>query len=243
MGTEEYTPLDLQQSNLTAAHNYKHQGPGVGAGSGALEYVERAINFRLSERTRVLEIGAGAGEFLVACATRGATAYGVDIAEACVKHINTVVHKTPLRKKIAVLTQDISHEPLAVDDNSFDLAACTETIEHLSNPYHMVAEVKRTLVHDGLFVVAYPQPDRNLGYGGGQHAHIYPGFLKKESFELFMRQLYFKRLHGYENGSSDWSIWANYKGPGVVDAFAMGSGNYDERELYAPLDNWTSKWS
>ena len=81
-------------------------------------------------------------------------------------------------------------------------------------------------------------PEDNLGYGGGEHAHIYPGFLRRDSFERFMKQLYFKQVARVENGSSAWYVFRNYKGDGVVDAFSIVSGNYTEEELFSCLDSF-----
>jgi len=204
---------------------------------------------------RILDVGFGMGGVIVQAAAVGcAHIAGVDIAEAS---IHTVLDKLdlvprdeegypslaeslhyvmPSGSKISLALLDVSHDCLPFDDNSFDIAFCTETIEHLSNPFFAVSEIKRVLVPDGLFILAFPQPARNLGYDGGQHAHCYPGFLLKDSFMRFMRQLYFRACIYRENGASDWSAWRNYKGPGQVDVFHMISGNYTEKQLYECLD-------
>jgi SAM-dependent methyltransferase len=131
---------------------------------------------------------------------------------------------------------DVSHEPLPFVDDSFNVVFCTETIEHVANPYFAVAEIKRVLEHDGLFVLAFPMPEDNLGYGGGQHGHVYPGFLLRESFERFMMQLYFRAPCRQANGSSAWYAYRNAKQGGkMVDIFSVIAGNYTEEELYGWL--------
>jgi len=91
------------------------------------------------------------------------------------------------------------------------------------------------LEHDGLLLMAFPMPENNFGYGGGQHAHVYPGFLERESYEIFMKQMYFRAMKRGENGASAWYAWRNYKGPGVVDVFRIVSGNYEEDQLFGCL--------
>jgi ubiquinone/menaquinone biosynthesis C-methylase UbiE len=161
---------------------------------------------------------------------------GVDIAESCweqswVKDFLRQGHQH-------IVIQDCSHTALPFDDDTYDFAFCTETIEHLSNPFFMVSEVKRVLKHNGIFVLAFPMPEDNLGYDGGEHAHIYPGFLLQEPFELFMKQLYFKIRHHRKNGSSAWYTFQSYKQRGVVSAFDMGHSNYTEAELFKCLEDF-----
>ena len=230
----------LQYINRTGAESYLFQGPGVGAGAHALTYLEEHTPYRITPKHRVLEVGFGEGELLEALAQRGLPLHhilGVDIAVASLN----AAHK---RLQVDndgtgyLFVRDASHDDLPFPDDWVDAAFCTETIEHLSNPYFMVAEVKRVLQHGGIFVIAHPMPESNLGYGSGKHAHVYPGFLLKDSFEMFLRQMFFKIDHSWENGDSRWVVCRNYKGPGIVDPFEVISGNYDEAALYAPLDSF-----
>jgi len=231
----------LQRANITAEVNYQYEGPGIGADDGALNVLEMNTSERVdcSEGNHIcLEIGFGQGILLERLAVeRGGTnksIYGADIASACFSQPRTLnLDEAGLAR---FYKMDVSHETLPMVDDCVTHAFCTETIEHLSNPYHMFAEVKRVLRHGGYFVLSFPMPESNLGYGGGMHSHIYPGFLQRESWELFCKQMYFKIVHRHENGSSGWYILKNYKGPCVVDAFSMSSGNYDESKLFACLE-------
>lgn len=45
---------------------------------------------------------------------------------------------------------------LPFDDDSFDLVWCTEVIEHLHNPRHLLDEIERVLRPDGLAVLTTP---------------------------------------------------------------------------------------
>ena len=227
------------QVQSTAVDAYKSEGGGIGAGSGALDWLMENSELSTPSGLRCLEIGCGAGELVARLAASGNKVIGVDIAEKCIECVWSQVKKNLVNPKLVqTYLLDISHEPLQIKEDSIDIAFCTETIEHLSNPYHMFAEVKRVLRHEGHFVMAYPMPENNLGCGGGQHAHVYPGFLLRDSFERFCKQMYFKIVVRTENGSSAWYLLKNYKAEGIVDPFCMIAGNYEEEDLYGCLNNF-----
>ena len=228
---------------LTSEKHYETQGPGIGMDGGALDIL-RKCGYAITPEYACLEVGFSQGVLLerlyreVGCKL----IVGTDIAQASLDSLRNRV-PTPPRignddPRLLLWKQDASKDRITFPDDTFDLASCTETIEHLTDPYFMMAEVKRTLKHGCVFIVSFPQPTRNIGYGGGLHAHIYPGFLERASWELFCKQLYFKVKYHEENGSTDWYVLRNYKGPGMVDAFAMGSGNYEEADLYACLEDF-----
>lgn len=226
---------DMEHINRTSAPCYSRQGPGVGGSADITKFLGELTNMGLQDLPRVLDVGFGHGEFLVEAYDSGCKRVcGVEIAQAAIDHVNQHVG---VRSDIHIETYyaDSSHDRFPFEDDSFDFAACTETIEHLSNPYNMVSEVKRVLRHGGIFLLAFPMPEDNLGYGGGDHAHVYPGFLEQASFERFMMQLYFRQLGRKPNGSSAWYAFENYKGDGMVDIFEVIAGNYDENELYKPV--------
>lgn len=227
-------------ANATAVESYKSEGPGVGAGGEAIRYLGNGTGqANPVEGKAVLEIGFGKGAFVKACFEQGAARVGgVDIADACMTEHGLgpqLIAEHPSTTELRLDILDVSHDELGWVDDVFDVAACTETIEHVANPYYMMAEIKRVLKHGGKLVIAFPQPESNLGYGNGKHAHIYPGFLQRDSFELFMKQLYFRMDHRETNGDSVWYVFTNYKGPGMVNVFGMTSGNYDGAKLFAPL--------
>jgi len=107
----------------------------------------------------------------------------------------------------------------------------------------MIAELKAAMKHGAVFVLSFPMPEDNgpysgredEGYGPGNHAHVYPGFLLRESFERFMMQMYFRLEFRMQNGSSAWYVFRNYAKDDMVDPFKMISGNYTPQALYGCL--------
>lgn len=73
-----------------------------------------------------------------------------------------------------------------VQDHWFDMGFCTETLEHLENPYNCLLELKRIVKLDGLIIITIP--DYNTGTGEG-HPYIYPTLFRREDFLMFLGQL------------------------------------------------------
>lgn len=230
--------------NASAKLSYTTEGEGVGMNRDALETISLFTGVKVNDAHKFLDIGFGEGHSLVN-AIRNKCRYvaGVDICQASYDNAQKLLQAEDVQKIIdennAVVSiglLDVSDEPLPYESDLFDVVICTECIEHLSNPHRMISEVKRVLKNDGLFVVAFPQPENNFGYGGGEHAHVYPGFLQRDSFEIFMRQMFFRAKLRAENGATAWYAYRNYKGDGVLDTFEIISGNYDEAELFKCVD-------
>ncbi len=73
------------------------------------------------------------------------------------------------------------HRPL--DGELFDTAFCLETLEHLSNPYHCLEQIKRLVKEGGEVYVSIP-PESVW------HNVVYPGLLwPKQNFEQFLGQM------------------------------------------------------
>lgn len=225
----------LQQINDTAHNSYATQGLGIGAADEALGELEKYTDFRLCAGMAAVEIGCGEMKLVRKIAIERKAridAYDLVVDSERLGALLAEAREVGVRNMISVMPTDVCHDRFISDHDIYDAAFCTETIEHLSNPYFMVSNVKRGLKHGGYFVLSYPMPEDNLGYGGGKHAHVYPGFLLREPFEHFMRQMYFKQVHRHANGSSAWYVFKNYKGPGVTDVFSMTSANYDDERMF-----------
>jgi len=222
--------------NPTAVTAYERQGPGVGAGGEVMSLLLSRLQRQIDPPDVLFEIGFGQGELMRLCAQRGVKAFGGEVCDAAfVQTRDWALQNYP--DLCLPIKMDASHDLIPLPDDSVSIVACTETIEHLGNPIYALSEAKRVLQHDGLFVLAFPMPESNLGYGGGKHAHVYPGFLLRDPFERFMKQLFFKLVLRWENGDSAWYVYSNYKGPGIVDVFHVISGNYEEAELYGVLES------
>ena len=185
----------------------------------------------LPEGQRVLDIGFGQGELIRDLLNKGNKAYGMDVGQASFE--GAITDKFIDLANLVWL--DASHDRFPWIDNFFDAVFCLEAIEHLTTPAPMFLEAKRVLKPGGRFTLAFPRPEDNLGYNRGKHAHMYPGFLIKGSFRMFVRQMYFKILKYWENGSSAWYLLENVKDGDEVGIHEIIRGNYEEDVLFDKL--------
>lgn len=220
---------EISKINTTAKVAYTKEGAGIGTGEEAAKRYPPDIG------SFVLDVGFGDCKLVKNIIDKACIVYGIDIA----KDSSKLAQKERLSEyNFVPLFLDISHERIPLIDDFFDWAYCLETIEHLSNPFFAIAEIKRVLKHNGKLVITFPMPEKNLGYEGGKHAHVYPGFLQRDSFERFMIQLYFKLLERNENGDTAWYLFQNIKNdPRMVDIFDVIAENYSEKELYDWINN------
>ena len=79
------------------------------------------------------------------------------------------------------------------EEGQVDVAFCFETMEHLTNPYSALTEIKKILKNDGILYLSIPHQDIT-------HNTIYPGLLYPvENFKQFLEQMAFEicdhRIH------------------------------------------------
>jgi SAM-dependent methyltransferase len=207
----------------------EHHGIGTGDDiHGIWEY---------PKNQRVLEIGYGKGYMLKRLAEDNNDVYGIDVSETNVRFaINDTFKDCPeLVKRVALLRLDASHDEYPLIDDFFDTVFCLECIEHLECPIHMFQEVKRVLKPNGYFVLEFPRPEGNLGWGTGKHIQMVPGILLKKSFRLMCMMCWFKIIKYMENGSSAWYVLKNIKHDGIIGVHHQIDLNVDEKEYYKEL--------
>jgi 2-polyprenyl-3-methyl-5-hydroxy-6-metoxy-1,4-benzoquinol methylase len=80
--------------------------------------------------------------------------------------------------------------------NFFDVVLCFETLEHLTNPYNCLFEIKNILKENNLLYISIPHPLT-------QHNTIYPGLMYPvENFVKFLEQMAFEVIeHRVHNKS------------------------------------------
>src|SRR6185369_15468810 len=98
------------------------------------------------QSNRLLDIGCGAGNLLLAARKNGWNAQGLDVAEQATEHVRS-------------LGFDVFHGELQqaqFPSQHFDVITAAEILEHLSEPRLLVQEVARILRPGGLFWTTTP---------------------------------------------------------------------------------------
>ena len=113
----------------------------------------------IGPRTRLLDVGCGAGMFLRVAADRGADVTGIDASEGLLAHARKRVPGAPL-------TQG-EIESLPYEDGSFDVVTGFNSFQFAAHPAAALAEAKRVAVDRGrvlLLTWAPPELCEATGY-------------------------------------------------------------------------------
>jgi ubiquinone/menaquinone biosynthesis C-methylase UbiE len=113
---------------------------------------------RLVKDKSVLDCACGTGYGLEMYAKAGATTItGVDIDAGAVELAQSRYGST-----VTVKQGDLRKLP--VEDDSFDIVTCFETIEHIDGAEKGIAELRRVLKPGGFLVISSPNPDVYVGH-------------------------------------------------------------------------------
>jgi 2-polyprenyl-3-methyl-5-hydroxy-6-metoxy-1,4-benzoquinol methylase len=101
---------------------------------------------------RALEIGFGAGIYLRALARHYDEVVGTDLNHGQLEHVRA---RTADLINLRVVIDDITDSHLPA--HSFDLAVCSEVLEHIPDPGRAIAGIRRVIAPGGLLIVSTPQ--------------------------------------------------------------------------------------
>lgn len=116
---------------------------------------------------RVLDLGSGEGYGSSILASRALSVLGVELDPLAVEHSRRNYNRSNL-----TFIEGTVLDLAGLDDHSFDVVVCFEVIEHLTDHARLLAEVRRVLSEDGLFVVSTPDRDvynEELGHVNPYH--------------------------------------------------------------------------
>lgn len=99
-----------------------------------------------------LDIGGGDGALSYLIARRGARVVNIDMAEEALQFARTEFARRGMRAQVA----QASAYALPCPSDAFDVAVCSEVIEHVRSPEALVAEAVRVLRPGGRFVLTTP---------------------------------------------------------------------------------------
>ena len=120
---------------------------------------------------RVLEVGAGSGDFLSLLKKRGYDTYGIDLSERAVGQA-----KKNYNLDLFCGTLDDAK----FDDNHFDVVVMYHVLEHLEDPMSLLNEVNRVLKPKGILLAEVPHPtgfDARFSKKAAYHIADYPNHL------------------------------------------------------------------
>lgn len=168
---------------------YKHQSASSYEGSHGprFDFLVEDLKLREIRGSRVADFGCGYGPIFRRMPVDAGNMYfgfdgageGISPQDVCTYFV------TDLNLPFA--------EKFLEKETRVDVAFCFETMEHLTNPYNVLVEIKRILKPDGVLYLSIPHQDIT-------HNTIYPGLLYPvENFSQFLEQMAFEikdiRIH------------------------------------------------
>lgn len=119
----------------------------------------------LLEKAQVLDLGSGKGKFLIDLAKQGVESVGVEYNSRYIEE----AYANARASNVSISVLQGRGEELPFDDNSFDFINLSEVIEHVQDPYRVLAEVFRVLRRGGHVYLSVPNR-----YGlRDPHFHLY----------------------------------------------------------------------
>lgn len=102
---------------------------------------------------RLLDIGAGKGEFLVAARKRGWDVFGIEPSENFVNYAN---------EKYGLNIENIYPQEARFSEGFFDVVTLNMALEHFDDPHGLLAIIRGMLKKNGLLYIEVPNMDSAL---------------------------------------------------------------------------------
>ncbi len=126
--------------------------------AGKLRIVDAAIRPYVKARSRLLEIGCGAGNLLVHATVRGSYPVALDVSLASLAFVRSRLEdaRSGSEPPAGFVCIQGTSERLPFSDGSFDCILLSELIEHLASPQLTIDEAARVLRPGGRLLVTTP---------------------------------------------------------------------------------------
>jgi SAM-dependent methyltransferase len=122
---------------------------------GSQLFAQLAPYVKLTAESRILDVGSGVGNFVVACRNRGFKAVGIEPDRIGQDTTLTAIQIARRRIDSSVFANGVG-ETLPFPDGCFDLVVMSQVIEHVSDQRRVIREAGRVVREGGAIYVACP---------------------------------------------------------------------------------------
>lgn len=105
------------------------------------------------QKGRLLDVGAGKGEFLAAAKRRGWEVFGIEPSYRFVQYA---------KEKYDLDIRQVSLEEADFPEDFFDVVTLNMVLEHVDEPHSLLSSIHRILKNDGLFYIEVPNIESAL---------------------------------------------------------------------------------
>ncbi len=188
----------------------------------------------ISAEDVVVDVGCGDGGALNFCAARGAHLIGVDIDPSVIAHVQQRLEGSAARKMEFMLLESPT---LPVADGTATRVICTEVLEHVDDPAHVMAELARIGKPGARYLLSVPDAlQENLQklvapdsyFQKPNHVRI----ISREEFESLVRNAGLV-IEQHDYYGFFWSIWWAMFWTAKVDL---------SNPVHPLLDQWSRTW-
>lgn len=115
---------------------------------GLHSFIENIIKNKITDKSKILDVGAGTGAFIERISKYGGIYSAIEIDE---KSFNL--------NGIKLYKLDLNNDFAKEIDEKFDIIIAIEIIEHIENPHHFIRQLKKILARSGIIIITTPNPE------------------------------------------------------------------------------------
>lgn len=229
----------MQERHLNKEQYFREQE--ITTQKFVIPYLSNLI--RITETTKVLEIGCAEAGNLKPFLDLGCMATGIDISCGRIELARQYFAEHPNRNRLDLVCEDIYRADL--NGKTFDLIIMRDVIEHIPDQAKFMGYVKRFMKPGGLFFLAFP-PWQNP-FGGHQQVCNNKVLSKLPWFHLLPRGVYKVILDTFEKNPKRTEGLLEIKDTGLsIDRFEriLKQEHYrvDKRTFYLINPNYHTKF-
>lgn len=160
MKIEDLLGIKSEEERVSALYEIFDEDSRLSSKATRVEFLTtvRQIEKHLQPGMKILDLGAGAGEYSLYFAEKGYEVTSIELVE---KHVKRIREKKRPDMKLKVF-QGNALELSKLEDNNYDIVLCFGPLYHLENiedRFKCIEEVKRVCKNDGIMFFAFISND------------------------------------------------------------------------------------